>query len=310
MTQNRYFAVGCSDSLLAQLGASVGADVQPGFPIDGSVGDVVFLACDGRDLPHGNAFAACRELKRQHARIRVFVIVEDADRVSEEIARFCLADGCVQIDAAGNLCEPDALAASLDAESKRVPLDALLKRLERDADPDSMLQRMSEKHASHPLMDQLTDPETGLFDGPFASFKLDEEFKRAMRFHQPLSLILLDCGGELPERGEDRRMVLAEIASVFLNECRDIDILARFTETVFLFLLPGTGSDGARTMTRRMLDELRDRRFTAGYRIEPVAGIATVPMAGIDTRREFLARAEACLEVARTDQDRRGLCAL
>ena len=310
MSQNRYFAVGCTDPLLAQLEASVGGEVTAGFPAESGPGDIVFLACDGRDLPHGNAFAACRELKRQHTKIRVFVIIEDADLVSEEIARFCLADGCVPIDAAGNLCEPDALKAVVDGGVESPSHDALLERLERDADTESLMQRMNAKHASHPLMDQLTDPETGLFDGPFASFKLDEEFKRAMRFHQPLSLILLDCGGELPEEDASRRMVLAEIASVFLNECRDIDILARFTETVFLFLLPGTGSDGARKMTRRMLDELGERQFTGDYAIDPVAGIATIPMTGIDSRKEFLARAEACLEVARTDAAHAGLCAL
>lgn len=310
MSENRYFAVGCTDALISQLNASVGATITPGFPASSGPGDVVFLACDGRDLPHGNAFAACRELKRQHTRIRVFVIIEDADLVSEEIARFCLADACIPIDSGGNLCEPDALRTLLQAGAKPQSYDALLTRLERHADPESLMQRMNDKHSSHPLMDELTDAETGLFDGPFASFKLDEEFKRAMRFHQPLSLILLDCGGELPVEDSSRRVVLAEIASVFLNECRDIDILARFTETVFLFLLPGTGADGARTMTRRMLDELSSRTFSVDYAIEPVAGIATIPMTGIDTRKEFLARAESCLEIARTDVGHAGLCAL
>ena len=122
-------------------------------------------------------------------------------------------------------------------------------------------------------------------------------------------MILLDCQpSHVPEDPTDRGTMFAEMASLFLNECRDIDVLARFTETVFMFLLPGTGTGGAEYVARRMLDGLRKRELVVPVKLDPVVGIATVPMSGIRDRKAFLARAEACLEVARQGQGDRGLC--
>ncbi len=95
---------------------------------------------------------------------------------------------------------------------------------------------------------------------------------------------------------------------MFLNECRDIDVLARFTETTFLFLLPGTGLDGADRVALRMLHSLREREYGAGTRLDPKAGLVTVPATGISERRSFLARAEACLRVAQQGGGEGGLC--
>jgi len=315
MTTRRVFAVGCSPTLEAQIGAALSTEVAHGIPEDPAAGDVVFLpATRGEEIPLGNAFSACRMLKRGEPHVTVFMLIADGDEVSDGIARFCAADGSVRVDAAGNISEPDELARLVDPTRRDVPVDSLLERLDASIDDesrrDTLLQRVLEEHREDRFLDQLNDAETGLFDGPFAAFKLDEEFKRATRFHQPLSMILLDCGGDLPADPYDRRIVLAEVASVFLTECRDIDTLARFTETVFLFLLPGTGSDGAATVARRMLEGLRERQYSAPVAFKPVAGIATVPTTGVADRAGFLARAETCLEVARDDSSRAGLCAL
>ncbi|MHC5062846.1 MAG: GGDEF domain-containing protein [Planctomycetota bacterium] len=169
---------------------------------------------------------------------------------------------------------------------------------------------MREEDHREGFLSALTDAETGLFDGPFATFKLDEEFKRATRFHQPLSLVLLDCGiVSWPEDPTDRSLVLAEVASIFLSECRDIDTLARFTETEFLFLLPGTGVDGATAVARRMLEQLRSHRYSVEIELDPVVGLATVPASGISDKREFLERAVSCLAAARSGAGEAGLCA-
>jgi GGDEF domain-containing protein len=144
----------------------------------------------------------------------------------------------------------------------------------------------------------LQDPETGLFDGPYATLKLDEEWKRAMRFHQPLSLLLLDLGPRLRSLDEaTRRATLAEAAGVFLNECRDIDVLARFAPTVFLLLMPGTGPDGAEVVSKRILATL-DQRFGTALGLCPAGGLCSVPSSEIPDRRAFLAVAEACLRRA------------
>lgn len=310
----RCVVIDCPGPLQAAISEIIDGDVLAELPADIAGGDIVVLSASATSVAEGNAFSACRALKRKDIRIRVLIAVDAGDRPTEEIARFCLADGCIGLDASGGPADAQALAAALDPARPAPRLDALLTKLEaRIADgqlSESGLEKMLEDHEDAHFLERLTDSETGLFDGPFASFKIDEEFKRAMRFHQPLSLVLLDCGEGLPESDADRRMVLAEIASVFLNECRDIDTLARFTETVFLFLLPGTGSDGASRVVRRMLDELSGREFSGAYKASPAAGIATAPMAGVTDRGAFLARAEACLSLAQTEPEHGGLCGL
>ncbi len=313
----RFLLLSSSEAIAKQLSAHFGRDFERELSGDLKPGDLVLLdarsAHASEGMPLGHAFAACRQVKAE-PRTRVFLIVEGDDGYSAEIARFCLADGCLAVGSDGSLADLAGLDERLQPGRPHVSVDALLERLEgklagseREA---SGIQRLLEERHEDRLVEQLADPETGLFDGPFASFKLDEEFKRASRFHQPLSLILLDCGvAEWPSADADRKAVLAEIASIFLNECRDIDLLARFTRTEFLFLLPGTGLDGASTVALRMLQSLREREFLVPVDLAPAAGLATVPMAGITDRKAFVGYAEACLRQAQKDPSGGGLCA-
>lgn len=272
-------------------------------------GDIVFLDGTGAGvdgLPFGNAFSACRELKR-NPRVMVFVVLRDGDSFGPEIARFCMADGVLALGVDGDLAGFEQVLERVAPRRERPAIDALLQRLEERLEPsrtDSALQRILTHADDENVVRKLTDPETGLFDGPFAGFKLDEELKRASRFHQPLSLVLLACDvGAWPTDAGERSIVLAEIASIFLNECRDIDVLARFTESVFLFLLPGTGADGALIAARRIVDAVRERPLSSGLAVRAFAGVATVPHPRVRDRREFLALAEAALEIARTTVD-------
>ena len=315
----RLFWVGTATAVRAALEKGLGKTLEVGMPLDPHPGDVVFLEVFAdlgslTAVPGGNAFAACRSLK-EDPRVRVFTVLREADPYSAEIARFCLADGSLEWDGA-ELAGMEQVREKFAPRKQRVSMDALLSRLERELATDegrkaSAIQRMMHREREDSLLEILTDSDTGLYTGQFASFKLDEEFKRASRFHQPLSLILVDIGvgdGALPDDSALRRELLAEVASVFLNECRDIDVLARFTETTFLFLLPGTGAAGADRVARRMLSSLRSREFNGGSRLDPRAGLVTIPATGIHERRTFLARAEACLRVAEDGGGEDGLC--
>ena len=316
----RLFWVGDAAEVRAALQGALDEAIRDGMPPDPRPGDLVFLevfAALGSlpAVPGGNAFAACRALK-EDPRVRVFTVLREADPYSAEIARFCLADGSLEWNGE-ELSGLDQVRDKLAPTRQRVSVDALLARLEQELATDegrrqSAIQRLLHRETENDLQATLTDGDTGLFTGQFASFKLDEEFKRASRFHQPLSLILVDIGakdGALPGDPVLRRELLAEVASVFLNECRDIDVLARFTETTFLFLLPGTGLTGASNVAARMLHSLREKEYSAGINLDPKAGLVTVPATGITERRAFLARAEACLRVAQGGGGQDGLSA-
>jgi GGDEF domain-containing protein len=308
----RVFYVGSNDLVRDQLSKALKVECQSGLPTEGTRGVVVFLDSDSgssssAELLGGNAFTACRDLKDRLG-VQVYLLVGAEDRITAEIGRFCLADGSLEVGPEGLVEEVGFLSNRVVPHRARVSVDDLLEKLEQQISSDegrqaSAIQRMLSEGVESSLMDHLVDPETGLFDGPYASFKIDEEFKRSRRFHQPLSLLLLDVGVDLESSFADanaRQAFLAEIASVFLNQCRDIDVISRFTVSTFMILLPGTGSAGADVVAGRMMAELEAKGLYEGLQGRPHSGLATMPATGIPDRSAFLARAEARLQMSKT----------
>lgn len=289
------------DALARALGGPPASDLAAGslVVVDALAGPPATAA-----LPGGHAFAGVRGLKAESDR-QVAVVVDAGDEVGPQLARFCLADAVLRWHADTSSVDVGELGGNGPvAAVRRASVDEMLQRLESDfaASPgrESTVERLLRFESENPVLQSLQDPETGLFNGPYATWKLDEEWKRAIRFHEPLSLVLLDIGEGLPRMAEDRRRaVLVDAASVFLNECRDIDVLARFTPTTFLFLLPGTGTDGAEILAQRMLADLK-ARLPGDEGLHFAAGVVTAPSSHIPDRRGFLLLAEACLRRAQS----------
>jgi GGDEF domain-containing protein len=308
----RWFHVGSSPQVAAAFarllgGPPAGARAAPPGKGDTVVVEAFADLSRAPDVAGHNAFSACREWKQRGATVHVAVRTDDP--TGAQLARFVLADGVVRVAADGAVLGMEGLAPH-DRARSRATIDALLARYgaAMRADGDSpVLQRMREWERDDSLLQRLQDAETGLFDGAYAALKLDEEWKRSQRFHLPLALVLLDIGAAAAAMpaGPDRRALLAEVAAVFLNECRDIDVLGRFTATTFLMLLPGTPPAGAEALVRRLLEALAERTFAVA--LAPVAGVAAVPMPGISDRKDFLAVAEACLDRARSQKGLGGL---
>jgi GGDEF domain-containing protein len=311
----RWFHVGDSPAVRDSMAEALQRPPERGAPTDVAVGDVVVVEAfaglgERAGVAGGNAFSACRAWKLRPG-VTVHLVVRDGDPVGVQLARFVLADSVLRLDVAGRLHGLDQLTPH-DRQRTASTIDALLARHGKrlaDLDESVILGHIRAWEQDESFLQRLQDPETGLFDGAYASLKLDEEWKRAVRFHLPLSLVLLDIGGAaaaMPE-GPDRRALLADVASVFLNECRDIDVLGRFTTTTFLFLLPGTPPGGAEALARRLLETLRQRRFAVS--LVPAAGVVSAPATGIADRKDFLVLAEACLDRARAGLGVGGLVA-
>jgi GGDEF domain-containing protein len=307
------FYAGDDPRTAASLAHLLGRDVQRGLPPAVGERDLVVLETwrSSPALVGGNAFAACRAFKERN-RARVLLLVRHDDPYGADVARACQADAALVVGEDGAL----APGQHFDAAPRRRPqLDALLARLERElAAPSdkhaSAIQKMVAPDQHDWVLRQFTDAETGLLRSDFAAFRLEDEFKRALRLRQSLAVVLLDVGGEgaLPVEADARARALAEIGSVLLNESRDIDVLGRFTASTFLLLLPGTTFDGAAALTRRVLADLARRDFGRGAALVPRAGIAMAPRPGITRRDQLLLRAEACLRAAQAGGGEGGLC--
>lgn len=247
---------------------------------DGPGGTVVVDgALDGRTT----AYEACRQLTARGGTRLVFVLAHTSDdphfQIAEPIARFCGASSVLTRDfdasaVAGALgaaqaspVQPDAFAAG----------DAVL--------PESLLRELTERE-SRPmeLLERLADPETSLFNYEFLTYKIDEEFKRSRRFGHPLACVSMSFDGEAHED------VLRQLASVFLQACRDTDILGRFDRSSFLFLLPSTPPEGARIMADRVRAAVKKLglRDLVGDRIELNIGSAFYPHPDVQRAGDLL----------------------
>lgn len=221
---------------------------------------------------------------------RTFLLCDHND-TGEPIAKFCGATGVFRrpistrqlCDALEHASEP---AAPLPSEQRGEVEDLVL--------PEQLLTDISGK-PDESLVSSLVDPETSLFNYAFLNYKLDEEFKRAKRFGQPLSCVMLGYEGQVEP------FVLSQLASIFLLASRDTDILGRFDDTSFMFLLPQTGSDGARIMARRVAEEAEREGLSdlVGDPLVLSVGIACSPNSQILQREDLFREARQAFLNAR-----------
>lgn len=291
------------DSLLAQVQTSVASgheDYFAGWSVkqvpthDALIasppapGDVLLLDAWARGR---NVYEFMRQLTGR-TRCRTLVVVEERNSLAEPIARFCGASGVLHRPL--NATKLRAALETTGGPSAALPTDN--RGLSSNGEfvlPEALLRHIASGEEDRSLVKALVDPATGLFNYSFLNYKLDEEFKRARRFDTALACVMLGFEGQAtPE-------VLRELSGIFLSASRDTDVLGRFDESSFLFLLPNTGPDGAEVMARRVvqLAEERALRDLVGDAIVLAIGITNYPQRGIVHREDLYRQArEAYLE--------------
>ncbi|MDP4547903.1 diguanylate cyclase [Marinobacter sp. MDS2] len=156
----------------------------------------------------------------------------------------------------------------------------------------------------------LTDGLTGVANRRRFDEKLGEEWQRAVRHKQELSLIMVDIDhfkkvndtlGHLI--GDD---CLVAVASVIDNEVqRSIDLLARFGGEEFVVLLPTTGSEGAGVVAERLRTAVEGSPVKVSDGGAPVnltisLGVATLLATQGADPQELIRRADEALYRAKT----------
>jgi diguanylate cyclase (GGDEF)-like protein len=100
------------------------------------------------------------------------------------------------------------------------------------------------------------DPVTGLYARHHFDERLEHEWRRALHFWTPLSLIAIDAGeiSTLRDHGGRHRVdrALAQVARVIDDQRRDVDIACRVGPSSFAVILPGTGRLGAEAELERL----------------------------------------------------------
>ncbi len=203
---------------------------------------------------------------------------------------------------------PRPIPASDQEPCAQQPLTAAAQRGEgitvRELDPSegSALNRERDAESSSPILsfkvtgDAIVDPATGLFGRPQFEAMFSKEFKRAVRFKQQMSCMLINLDGHKRERQADEPLVKAIIRLV-QKTIREVDTAAWWSGESFIVLLPNTIRTDAMQAAARTLEVVATHPFTwpDATRITMSIGIAGLPDKNIDSEQKMIEVADtAC----------------
>ncbi|HEX7078005.1 MAG TPA: sensor domain-containing diguanylate cyclase [Candidatus Eisenbacteria bacterium] len=151
----------------------------------------------------------------------------------------------------------------------------------------------------------ITDDLTQVYNYRFLKMALKREVKRAARFSQKFSLLMIDVdnlkiyndqNGHL--RGSE---VLRIVAQILTREARSIDLVAKYGGDEFVVICPQTAREGACVLAERIKQSVETTSFPLvppGV-ITVSLGVATYPVNGISAG-ELLEAADIALYAAKT----------
>lgn len=153
----------------------------------------------------------------------------------------------------------------------------------------------------------ISDGLTGLFNHRHIHHLLHEEFERADRIGERLSVAMFDLdrfksvNDTHGHQAGDR--VLEQMADILRESAREIDRLGRYGGEEFMVLLPGTSIEDAEVFVERVRHEVARRPFSIG-KDEPLhmttsAGIATYPDPSIADPETLVRLADEALYAAK-----------
>ena len=137
----------------------------------------------------------------------------------------------------------------------------------------------------------LVDSLTGLFNKRYYDITVRKEYKKALRFNQIFSLVLLDLDDF--KKVNDTRghlfgdEVLANFGKFLSLSSREEDIICRYGGEEFIAILPETTGDGALMYAERIREMLKGDDFFKKHKITFSGGISTFPYNGKDLEELF-----------------------
>ncbi len=150
-----------------------------------------------------------------------------------------------------------------------------------------------------------TDGLTGLINHRHFQERLSDEFRRSMRFNDPLSLILIDI--DHFKKVNDTYghpvgdVVLRGVAETIREGVREIDLPARYGGEEFAVMVVKAEARSARRIAERVRKSVKDREFDVDghrFRVTTSLGIASYPSDAL-RKDQLIERADRALYAAK-----------
>jgi diguanylate cyclase (GGDEF)-like protein/putative nucleotidyltransferase with HDIG domain len=148
----------------------------------------------------------------------------------------------------------------------------------------------------------IKDELTGLYNHSYLQERIVREFSRAVRYHYPLSCILMDID-HFKVLNEERGYrvgdtVLKECANLLFDSCRMSDLVSRYGGEEFGVLLPHIDYQGARELSKRLRLSFSEHIFLSGLadvNLTVSIGISSFPEDSMARRSDLIGFARQAL---------------
>ena len=218
-------------------------------------------------MPVMNGFEACEKLKQDPQTREIPIIFLSANYTED---RHRIAG--LELGADDYILKPFNAKELITRVKKILKRKELVEQLRQDNKRliDQQLSFLEElekikKRAKELEQNQIVDVLTGLYNENLFHKRLEEEFHRAKRYQNDLSLVLLDVDffQKINEMYGDQTgdYILIKIANIILNNTRYSDVVFRLRGNLFAIILPNTDEAGAFYEAERIRTAIEQTNF-------------------------------------------------
>ncbi|MGK3994745.1 GGDEF domain-containing protein [Sorangium sp. So ce1024] len=164
--------------------------------------------------------------------------------------------------------------------------------------------------AQRAYLEQLSihDEMTGLYNYRYLFTRLNEEFKRAERYHEPFACVLVDIDRLKAMNDIGGRSlgdaVIRRVADGIRRSVREVDVVSRYGGEEFLVVLPSTHFAGSLTVAERIWREASGNPVEFGGATRPCSvsiGVSLYPSRDVRTKDALIRAAESALHQAKRE---------
>lgn len=164
--------------------------------------------------------------------------------------------------------------------------------------------------AQRAYLEQLSihDEMTGLYNYRYLFTRLNEEFKRAERYHEPFACVLVDIDRLKAMNDIGGRSlgdaVIRRVADGIRRSVREVDVVSRYGGEEFLIVLPSTHFAGSLTVAERIWREAAGNPVEFGGATRPCSvsiGVSLYPSRDVRTKDALIRAAESALHQAKRE---------